>query len=212
MGSLISPVIANIFMEHFEKEALRKTPKKPEVRFYVDDTFVIRRHGRTELHKFLIFLNKQHPNIHFTMDIEENGKIPLLDILVSKKADGTLGHQVYRKPTHTDRYRHAESHHHPAQKQSAINSLVHRAFTSDKEHLQTELNHLKLALQKNGHDKKDITKIINKHANKTTVPDTQPDERILSILPFVKRTTDRIGRILNKHNIRTIFKPNRTKR
>jgi len=28
MGSPISPVIANIFMEHFEKEALQKTPKK----------------------------------------------------------------------------------------------------------------------------------------------------------------------------------------
>ncbi|XP_018309177.1 uncharacterized protein [Mycetomoellerius zeteki] len=125
-----------------------------------------------------------------------------------KKADGTLGHQVYKKPTHTDRYLHAESHHHLAQKQSAINSLVHRVFTiSDKEHLQTELNHLKLTLQKNGQDKKDITKVINKHANKTTVPDTQPDERILAFLPFVKGTTDRIGRILNKHNIQTIFKP-----
>jgi len=31
MGSPISPVIANIFMEHFEKEALRKTFKKPEI-------------------------------------------------------------------------------------------------------------------------------------------------------------------------------------
>jgi len=68
-------------------------------------------------------------------------------------------------------------------KKSAINSLVHRASTfSDKE--STELNHLKTALQKNGHDKKDITKTINKHANKTTVSDTQSDERLLSILPY----------------------------
>jgi len=35
---------------------------------------------------------------------------------------------------------------------------------------------------------------------------TQPDDKILSILPYVKGT-DRIGRILNKHNIQTIFKP-----
>jgi len=50
--------------------------------------------------------------------------------------------------------------------------ITGRAFTiSDKEHLQTEFNHLKLALQKNGHNKKDITKIINKHASKTTVSD-----------------------------------------
>jgi len=41
------------------------------------------------------------------------------------------------------------------------------------------------------------------------VSDTQSDERILSILPYVKGTTDRIGRILNKHNIRTIFKPSK---
>ena len=118
------------------------------------------------------------------MDIERNGKLPFLDVLVfcalcSKKADGTLGHQIYRKPTHidrclhTDRYLHVESHHHPAQKLSAINSLVHKVFTiSDKEHLQTELNYLITALQKNGHDKKNIIKTINKHANKTTISDT----------------------------------------
>jgi len=52
------------------------------------------------------------------MDIEENKKLPFLDVLFIKKADNTLGHQVYRKSTLTDRYVHAESHHHPAQKQS----------------------------------------------------------------------------------------------
>jgi len=109
-------------MKHFEKEALRKTFKKPEIWFrYVDD-ILIWRHGRAELRKFLIFLNNQHSNIHFTMDIEENGKLLFLDVLISKKAD-TLGHQVYRKPTHTDRYLHAESHHHPAQK------TVYKQFT-----------------------------------------------------------------------------------
>jgi len=52
------------------------------------------------------------------MDIEKNKKLPFLDLLVTKKADNTLGNQVYRKPTHTDRYLHVESHHHLAQKQS----------------------------------------------------------------------------------------------
>jgi len=42
--------------------------------------------------------------------------------------------------------------------------------------------------------------------NIKTVSDTQSDERILSILPYVKGTIDQIGRILNKHNIRTTFK------
>ena len=57
MDSSIFPVFANIFIEHFEEETLRKILKKPEVWFrYINDTFVIWRHGK-ELRKFLIFLN-----------------------------------------------------------------------------------------------------------------------------------------------------------
>jgi len=47
MGSPISPVISNIY---FEREALQKASKKLEVWFrYVDNTFVIWRHGKVEL-------------------------------------------------------------------------------------------------------------------------------------------------------------------
>jgi len=37
------------------------------------------------------------------IDIEKNGNLPFLNVFVSKKADGTLDHQVYRKSTHTDK-------------------------------------------------------------------------------------------------------------
>jgi len=50
---------------------------------------------------------------------------------------------------------------------------------------------------------------INIQMRKTTVSYIQSDGRILSIFSYIKRTTDRIGRILNKHNIRTIFKPSK---
>ena len=95
---------------------LRKRPseKHPKnQKFSVYRRHIIWRYGRAELRKFLIFLNSQHPNIHFTIDIEENGKFLFLDVFVSKKADDTLS-QVYRKPTHTDRYLHAELRHHSA--------------------------------------------------------------------------------------------------
>ncbi|KAG5322672.1 MOS1T transposase, partial [Pseudoatta argentina] len=65
----------------------------------------------------------------------------------------------------------------PPSTKTAINSLVHRAFTiSGKEHLQTELNYRKLALQKNTHNQ-----------TKGSYPFSYSD--------------------INKHNIRTIFKP-----
>jgi len=122
--------------------------------------------------------------------------LPFLDVLVSKKADGILGHQVYRKPTHIDRYLHAETHQHKNSLQSTHLYIELSPLPSlNKEHLQTGLNHLKLALQKNGHDKKSIIKTTNKDANKM-ISDTQPSERILSIFLYIKETTDQIGRIL----------------
>lgn len=55
------------------------------------------------------------------------------------KENGTLAlGQVYRKLIHNDRYLNAESHHHSAQKQSVINTLVYRAiyelFSEEMDH------------------------------------------------------------------------------
>jgi len=76
------------------------------------------------------------------METEQN-KITFLDMLVQRKTNSSLGHQVYRKPTHTDRYLHATFHYHPFQIQSVISLLVYRSliisqFTS----LDSELAHI----------------------------------------------------------------------
>ncbi|XP_018312914.1 uncharacterized protein [Mycetomoellerius zeteki] len=92
------------------------------------------------------------------MEIEENGKLPFLDVLVTKKADNTLG------------------------------------------------------LQRNGYNKEEVNRTINKQRSeikRTDTQESQEEKKWLSFLPYVKGTTDRIGKILNKHNIRTIFKPPR---
>jgi hypothetical protein len=81
-------------------------------------------HGRENLTGFFDHLNNQSESIKFTMELEENISIPFLDILISKKDNGLLSHQVYRKINHTDHYLHANSHHHPTQKLGVINTLV----------------------------------------------------------------------------------------
>jgi hypothetical protein len=218
MGSPISPIIANIFMEHFENEVLKNAPLKPSTWFrYVDDTFVIWSHGRETLPQFLDFLNSQHRNIQFTMEIEQNNQLPFLDVLVKKNEDGTLGHRVYRKPTHTDRYLHATSHHHPTQKNSVISSLIYRALTiSEPTSLNEELEHLNQVLTKNGYKSKDIhrttERLKNKISNSTNMNTSSEKEeekevKKWTILPYLQGTTERISRILGKHNIKVIFKP-----
>ena len=77
MGSPLSPVIANIYMEAFEEEALDKASKRPSMWIrYVDSTFVIWPHGRKELQAFHNHLNNLRNSIKFTMEEEENGSIP----------------------------------------------------------------------------------------------------------------------------------------
>ena len=75
MGSPLSPVIANMNMEHLEETALRTAPLQPTLWLrYVDDTFVVWPHGHEELQHFHEHINQQHPNIQFTIEEEKDGK------------------------------------------------------------------------------------------------------------------------------------------
>ncbi|XP_046400884.1 uncharacterized protein LOC124167130 [Ischnura elegans] len=153
MGSPLSPVVANLYMESFEKTALESYDKRPSLWLrYVDDTFVIWPHGEEELKRFLNHLNSQHHAIQFTMELEKEHQLSFLDVLVKRKGNGRLGHSVYRKPTHTDRYLNAASHHHPSQKSSLVATLVNRAYKiCDSDSIASEKKHLTSALLRNGY-------------------------------------------------------------
>jgi hypothetical protein len=54
MGSCLSPIVSNIFMEHSEKLALVSAQHKPSLWLrYIDDTFVVWPHGPKRLQNFL---------------------------------------------------------------------------------------------------------------------------------------------------------------
>jgi hypothetical protein len=104
MGTTLSPVVSNIFMEHFEELVLRTANHRPTLWLrYVDDTFVIWPHGPDKLQEFFEHINSLRPSIQFTMETEVDNKIPFLDVLVIKK-HSTMTTTVYRKPSHTGRY------------------------------------------------------------------------------------------------------------
>ena len=129
MGSPLSPVIANLFMEHFKEMALHSFPLKPKWwKCYVDDTNVCRPHGLKKLDEFFTHLNNVSPCISFTRELESEDRLPFLDVLLSRKPDGSLGRQVFCKTTHTDLYLHSTSHHHPHQKAGVLRTLSLRAL------------------------------------------------------------------------------------
>ena len=129
MGSPLSPVLANIFMEQFEQIALANSTYVPKLwKRFVDDIFAIWSYGKEHLDTFLNYLNNIHPSIKFTSQHEDDKhSLSFLDIALTRNHDGTLNHAVFRKPTHTDCYLNYKSFHHPAIKSSVCKTLVNRA-------------------------------------------------------------------------------------
>ena len=78
-----------------------------------------------------------------------------------RKEDGSIGHKVFRKSTHTENYLHADSHHHPAQKLGVLNTLAIRALQiSDADHLEEEKKHLVSAFKGIGCKENEIKRAI----------------------------------------------------
>ena len=89
MGSCISPISADIFMEFVEHKAISTfyTPPKLLVR-YVDDTFcVIKQQYAEEFHKHF---NSILPSITFTLEREQNQYLAFLDVKVTRNRDNTI--------------------------------------------------------------------------------------------------------------------------
>ena len=130
------------------------------------------------------------------METEDQGSLPFLDVRITKATDGHLTHQVYRKPTHTDRYLHYRSFHHPSVLQSVSSTLVKRAHDlSDKQHLQQELQHIKSTLTTiNGYPSGKI---------KVRPPKPQPTTPALIrvTIPYMGKTSHKLQRILKTVNI-----------
>ena len=101
MGSPVSPIMANLYMEHFERTALR-TATTPKLWLrYVDDTFVIQQ----EEHKqnFLEHISNVDPAITFSVENnQQDGAITFLDTIVKPQADNTVSLLFIGNPrTHT---------------------------------------------------------------------------------------------------------------
>ena len=94
MGSPVSAVVANLYMEHFEQLALECAPSQPRLwKRYVDNKCSIVRSGVVE--EFHKHINSIHPSIQFTVELENKGTLPFLDTLLQRRKDGSLDIQVY---------------------------------------------------------------------------------------------------------------------
>ena len=84
MGSPLGPVLANLFMCFYEKRWLEEFNfcKVLLYRLYVDDIICLF-NCEVNAIKFFAYLSSRDPNIKFTFEKQNGGKLAFLDILIS---------------------------------------------------------------------------------------------------------------------------------
>ena len=209
MGSPVSVVVAEIVMQHVEKCALATCWQTlPHWLRYVDDTF-------TAVHKYKIedfhdHLNEQNADIQFTKEIEENGKLPFLDCLVSRN-NNELHTTVYRKPTHTDRLLNESSYNLTSHKATTIRTLTRRAqlVCDTPDSLWDENRYLKCVFHKNNYNA-DFIKWNIYPPTEADTTNRNPTPLTTVTIPYIKGTSETISWILQLCDICVAHKPTTT--
>ena len=163
MGSPLSPMIANIYMEGFEEEALDNAADQPSLWLcYVNDTFAIWPHGPDKLANFHSHLNSLRKCIQFTMEKEQTHHLTYLDVLVMKEGNH-MTTSIYRKKSHTDQYLHYECYHHPRIKSgimSCLKTIAERVYRGDN--ITGKKEHFCNVFVANGYPEEMTRKFFNK--------------------------------------------------
>ena len=213
MGSPVSPIVANLFMEWFEETAINSFKYEITLwRRYVDDTLVAL--SDTLIEDFSTHINNIHPAIKFTREEENNYTIAILDTLIKRSPSGRLSFSVYRKSTHTDQYLQYNSNQPLQHKLGVVRTLSHRCKTicSNEEEIKKETDHIKKVLSISGYTKSAWV-TANKPKSPTVPQDpnkTRPKGSIT--LPYVGNTSDAIARTMRKAGITVHLKPFNTLR
>ena len=128
MGSTISPIVANLFIEEFEINH-KHCYHPPTIWLrYVDDTLIIQK--AEHIYQFIQHINSIDAHIQFTTEsLNTDGFICFLDILVSLAPDNTLLTTFYRKLTHTDLYLHCDNNHNLSARYSVFSTFTYRCRT-----------------------------------------------------------------------------------
>ena len=214
MGSPISPIVANLYMESFEVKAIRSAPHHPYLwKRFVDDTFTIIE--SSQKNGFLEHISSIDTHIQFTReDQRSDGAMPFLDILITSGEDRSLSTSVFRKPTHTDLYLQWDSHHTLTSKYSVIGTLQHRAQTicSNPQLMLKEEQNLKSAHKKCKYPTWALNKIkikaTKQATNKTTTNRTNNNNQKKSyiVVPYYSGLSESIKKIGSKYGVQVYFK------
>ena len=185
MGSCLGPVFAEIFMGHLESKMSSFLKDRTELFLrYIDDCYVLLRSDR-DVKDILNVLNTSHSAITYTYESEQNNSLPFLDVLCTRRPDGSVRTSIFRKRTWTGLYTHFYSFVPRCHKVAMVKSLLVRAKRiCSPECFQNELEFIRKVLLDNGYPPFFIDRflILSEDLVKPIGPEKKP---IILKLPFI---------------------------
>ena len=196
MGSPLGPCLANIFVGILErKHHLEIFANCKKYLRYVDDTFVVCR-DVDQVYRLQTVLNSFHPNLQFTVEIEDNNQLPFLDVLVIRDSEKTKT-KTYRKSTWSGIFLHFHSFTPLAYKIGLVRTLFDRLRKiCSAEFVAEEARFLKAVLYKNGYP----PDFVDSHSKPPKLRPFGPDKKKVFLeLPFLgDQLADKYNKLIKK--------------
>lgn len=210
MGNPISSLTAELVMSEFECRAIKEYPKifQHWSRFVDDVLEILKKH---HINEALTILNSYHEKIQFTLEVEEEQKLPFLDLIVHRDKDN-LKFGIYRKPTSTETYINNRAFNHRPHKLAAFNFMLHRtnSIPLNETDYKIEIEKILEIAEKNSFNKGEIKKLnekvkqrtLNKETSKLNIEKAEMRFKKFSYHP---KYAPAFRRIFEKFNIKLSF-------
>ena len=215
MGSPLSGIMAEIFLQHFEQCKIKHLLEDKNIVYYnryVDDIIMIYNQTKITPQHILKQFNEQNKNLQFTLNEETNKQITYLDLKLTND-NGRIHMEIYRKPTSTDITINNTSCHPQEHKLAAYRSWIHRLLTLKLEDTakNKELNTIIEIAQNNGYRKDEITRIHKKLKQKINNPNTnEKKEQKWITYTYTGNYIRKITKLFRNTNIKIAYKTNHT--
>ncbi|XP_062556934.1 uncharacterized protein LOC134221765 [Armigeres subalbatus] len=212
MGSPLSPVIANVVMEKLEQECRNKLEEEQIslrlYRRYVDDCMCVAKNEHIQ--KIVDTFNSFHDRLQFTVEVEMEGKIKFLDMMLERK-DNSISTTWLPKQSN-GRYLDYTSHSPFQHKKNTAIALIDRAIKlTGVEKREDALKQATHILRINNYPLWFIQRIkserVHKHYNSLQSNDCEHQVLKYVSAPYIPCLSEKLRKILKKDDVILASRP-----
>lgn len=209
MGLSVAGKLSEFHLDDIVAAILRKLNARIKLLVkYVDDFLLIVH--KDDIAMVMEAFNTAHETVKFTLEMEVNGRLPFLDILLLRRGS-SLVCDWYSKPMASGRFLSHASAHPPAMLYNIARGFAERVLQlSDTQFHPANCVKIRQTLQRNNYPQAVIRKIMNRALHPPTrTPRNAEEQPTYVALPYIPILGEQIQKQLKKANngVNVAFKP-----